>query len=84
MDRMFDEHSFQDEVVDAAHAKACVSYLAHNESNFKKELAEEGLDYDQIQEEVKKVWLNLLKACKRVGFEDHITRAKAAQYGFKG
>lgn len=81
MERMFDTDSFKDEVVDKATAKACVEYLAKNEIGFRKELYDEGLSYEDINEEVKKVWQNLLKACAKVGYSDYITKAKQQQYG---
>lgn len=83
MNRMFDEHSFTDEITSNDDAKACVSYLAHNETRFRNELAEKGLDYDQIHAEVKKVWTNLLTACKKYGYNDYITDAKKVQFGIK-
>lgn len=80
MDRMFDRESFLDEIKNKADARSCVRYLAHNELNFRKELASEGLSYDEIEDEVKAVWKNLLDSCKRVGYSDYITEAKRKQY----
>lgn len=81
MERMFDKDSFQDEIVSPAEAQACVSYLARNETKFRKELSTEGLSYEAIEEEVRQVWLNLLKSCNRVGYRDATVEVKSAQYG---
>lgn len=83
MERMFDDHSFQDEVQSNADAKSCVMHLAHNESKFRRELASEGLTYEQVEEEVKKVWKNLLKACSKYGYVDFMTQFKREQFGVK-
>lgn len=80
MERMFDRDSFLDEITNKAEAKSCVQYLAHNESQFRRELASEGLSYDEINDEVKAVWKNLLDSCKRVGYSDYITEAKRKQF----
>lgn len=80
---MFDKDSFGEEITSAAEAQSCVTYLAHNERNLRKELMAEGLSHEQEDEEVKTIWTNLLKSCKRVGFSDHITEAKAEQFGIK-
>lgn len=83
MERMFDEHSFTDEIKSKKDAESCVMYLSHNESKFRKELASEGLSYEEIEAEVAKVWKNLLNACKKFGFSNYITEAKRKQFGVK-
>ena len=80
-ERMFAEDSFQD-LKTVGEVKQAVVYLAHNESQFRSELIAEELDYDAIQAEVKKVWLGLLEACKRVKFSNYTVRFKATQYKF--
>lgn len=80
-ERMFDGHSFTDEITDASEAQQAVEYLAKNETNFRSSLSAEGVDYEQIQSIVRHVWVNLLKSCHRVGFRNHVTDHKAAQYG---
>jgi hypothetical protein len=77
---MFDHESFLDEITDTSEAEACVDYLSRNEHAFRKELAESGKSYDEIQDEVRQVWLNLLKSCSRVSFRSHTTDAKSKQY----
>jgi L-rhamnose isomerase len=81
-ERMFAEDSYED-IKTVGEAKQAVLYLAHNESTFIRELQDEGLDYDAIDAEVKKVWLALLKACKRIRFSNYITRYKASLHNFK-
>jgi hypothetical protein len=81
MEPMFDKDSFTDEITDAKEANSAVLYLSHNERNFQEELINEGLTYDQIEAEIATVWGNLLKSCKRVGFSDHATEARAKLYG---
>jgi translation elongation factor EF-1alpha len=80
MEPMFDKDSFTDEITGASEANSAVVYLSHNERNFRKGLIDEGLTYDQIEAEVATVWGNLLKACKRVGFSNHVTEARAKLY----
>lgn len=83
MDRLFDKDSFQEEITNPSEAKACVDYLATNEHQFRQDLANEGLDYDQREAEMKTVWTNLVKSCQRVGYSDRLVEAKAKQYGVK-
>jgi len=80
---MFDKDSFLDEVDSPQQARACVDYLALNEHQFRRELANEGLSYDEIEREVRQVWTNLIKSCQRVGYSDSLVRGKAEQYGIK-
>lgn len=83
MEPMFDKDSFTDDITNAKEAESAVDYLSRNERNFRKELMAEGLMHEQEDAEVEKVWTNLLKSCKRVGFSDAATEAKSTQYGLK-
>jgi len=75
MERMFDEHSFQEEITKPSEAKACYDYFVSNLTAFRQSLAEEGLSYEEINEVVKTCWLNLAKSCARVGWTNpHINR----------
>lgn len=80
-DRMFDKDSFHEEVDSPGQARACVEYLALNEHQFRTELSNEGLDYDQVEAEVKQVWSNLIQSCKRVGYSDSLVEGKAKRFG---
>ena len=80
-DRMFDKDSFLDEVDSPAQARACVDYLALNEHKFRTELENEGLSYDEIENELKQVWTNLIHSCQRVGYSDSLVEGKAKKYG---
>lgn len=80
---MFDEHSFQEEITNPEEAEACTDYLAKNESKFRKELASEGLSYEEIEKEVATVWGNLIKSSVRVGFSNWTTEHKKKQFGIK-
>jgi hypothetical protein len=80
MEPMFDKDSFQEEITTKAEAQSAVAYLSHNERNFRKGLMDEGLTHEQEDAEVALVWGNLLKSCKRVGFSDGVTQAKAEQF----
>jgi hypothetical protein len=79
-ERMFDEHSFQEEIAGKAEAKAGVLYLAGNETNFRRTLQAENLSFEDVEKEVSTVWGNLLKACQKVGYNDAITAHKAKQF----
>lgn len=79
--RMFDEASFTDEIKTADEARECVTYLSRNERSFRSALMEEGLDHEEEEEEVAKVWKNLIGACKRVGYSDITVTEKSAQFG---
>lgn len=81
MDRMFDGSSFQDEITSASEARSCVDYLAQNEHQFRQDLANEGMGYDQREAELQKVWRNLVKSCQRVGYSDSVVKAKEKRYG---
>lgn len=81
MERMFDNHSFTDEITNASEAKSCYKYFAHNVSKFRQELAEEGLSYDEIEKEVRQCWINLLNSCHRVGFMNGHLERIAKHYG---
>lgn len=83
-ERMFDEHSFKDEITSKAEAKASVLYLAGNETNFRRELQAEDLSYEDVEKEVATVWGNLLQSCQRVGFSNDITAHKENQFSSEG
>jgi hypothetical protein len=80
-ERMFDKDSFHDEVDSKEQARECVEYLALNEHTFRMELNSEGLDYDQVEAEVKQVWTNLINACKKVGYSDSLLEGKVKRFG---
>lgn len=82
-ERMFDEHSFLDEVDTKEQAHECVNYLALNEHKFRMELIDEGLDYDEVENAIKVVWTNLVQSCQRVGYSDSLVEGKARKYGVK-
>lgn len=74
-ERMFDEHSFQEEITKPAEAQACYNYFASNLPKFEQELQDEGLSYEAIQKEVRTCWMNLLRACQRVGWtNEHLNQ----------
>jgi hypothetical protein len=81
-ERMFDPTSFND-LQDVSEVKSAVVYLAYNESKFRQELASEGMDYDDIQKEVARIWTNLLKLCSKYKYSDYIVQSKKQIYGVK-
>lgn len=81
VERMFDEHSFHDEITKPSEASSCYNYFASNLPKFRRELQDEGLSYEEIEKEVGQCWLNLLKSCQRVGWtNDHLNQL-AKRYG---
>jgi hypothetical protein len=80
-DRMFDTDSFLDEIQTPEEAKACVDFLTANERIFRRQLMDEGLSHEQEEQEVKAVWTNLIKSCRRVGYKDPWVDEKAKRYG---
>lgn len=80
-ERMFDGHSFHDEITKPSEAYACYEYFASNVSKFKRELQDEGLSYEEIEKEVGQCWLNLLKSCQRVGWTNNHLNELAQKYG---
>jgi hypothetical protein len=76
---MFDIDSFND-LKSVTEVKAAVIYLAHNEVKYRQQLADSGLDYEDIQDTVRQTWLNLLKLCKRYNYSDYIVQSKEALY----
>jgi hypothetical protein len=82
-ERMFDKDSFLDEVDSPGQAEQCVEYLALNEHKFRQELQDEGLSYDEVENELKTVWTNLIKSCQKVGYSDSLIEGKAKRYGIK-
>lgn len=81
-ERMFDVDSFND-LQDASEVKSAVHYLAHNEARYRKELASEGLSYEDIQNTVRQTWANLLKLCEKHKYSDYIVESKKRIYGGK-
>jgi len=79
---MFTPASFEG-LKDASEVKAAVQYLAKNEFNFTQQLAIEGLDYDTIQAEIKRVWVALLETCSKFKFSDYIVKSKKIIYGIR-
>lgn len=79
---MFDENSFND-LKDASEVKASVEYFSKNELNFRKQLADSGMSYDEIQKTLRQTWINLLKLCSKHNFSDYIITAKKRLYGVK-
>jgi hypothetical protein len=57
--------------------------LALNEHKFRQELQDEGLSYDEVENELKTVWTNLIKSCQKVGYSDSLIEGKAKRYGIK-
>lgn len=80
MDTMFGKESFTTEIETKADARAGVRYLSQNETQFRRELEEQGHTYEEEEEMVRMVWKNLLDSCKRVGFSDFTTKHKMKQY----
>lgn len=72
--------SFTDEITSTKEAEQAVKYLSRNEVGWRGNMASEGKDYDEIQEEVRQVWLNIIHSCKRVGYSDYHVRMKAKEY----
>lgn len=78
----FSPESFSD-ISTREEAGQAVDYFSKNEIAFRRELEEQGKSYNEIQETVKKTWVNLLRVCKRTGYSDDIVTVTARQYGFK-
>jgi len=83
-DLMFDPDSFSSHSLkNSSEVKSAVQYLAKNEVGFRNKLASEGVDYDEVQQKVKEVWLALLKVCAKYKYSDYIVSSKRAIYGLK-
>ncbi len=78
-ERMFASDSYG-ELKTVGEARQAVLYLANNEITFRSELIEEGLTYDAVELEVKKVWKALLEACAKVKYKDYTVLHKEAIY----
>jgi hypothetical protein len=83
IEKMFDQESFTDEITNTSEAKSAVAYLAHNEGKFRRELNQEGLAYEEVEEIVRQVWTNLLKSCQRVSYSDSTVIRKSKEFNFK-
>lgn len=82
-DRMFSEHSFTDEIDSPQQAEEGIEYLAKNEHQFRQELQDEGLSYDDVVLVIEGLWRNLAAACKRVGYTDPLIEQKKERYGLE-
>lgn len=82
VNRLFATDSYED-IKNASESKSAVKYLSRNEVKFKDELANEGLSYDEIQDEVKNVWLELLKVCDKFKYSDYTVEVKKSYYNTK-
>lgn len=80
-ERLFDSHSFQEEITNASEAKATYDYFVSNLTAFKHELAEEGLSYENTEKEVRQCWENLIKSSQKVGYINSHMERMAKKYG---
>lgn len=80
-ENMFDNDSFQDEITSTSEARASYDYFTSNLTAFRSQLANRGLTYDEIENEVRQCWLNLLKSCQRVGYTNSHLERIAKKYG---
>ena len=84
-DLQFDpETSFKDEITTREEAEQAVDYFSKNLHDFQSNLANTGMRYDDVQDVIKRTWMNLLKSCKRVGYiDDPVVTETAKLYKFK-
>lgn len=80
-ENLFDSDSFNDEITNASEAKSCYTYFTNNLTSFRHSLADKGLSYEDIQDELRTCWLNLLTACQKVGFTNSHLERMAKAYG---